>query len=109
MMLENDEKWVKFQNAFLLSWANVPRDGFENVDLVFDIDIDIDSLEEFLQEIETELHVRFELDLGLYFPGWLSPFSIFHPFEKDSFLGRLRPKYFETLTPKKIWRSQIGP
>lgn len=77
----------------------------ENIDLVFDAQIDQESLEEFLLEIEDAYGVRFNLDFRRHFPNWFSIFwenwlmDLFPP------LHKLRRKRFEPLTPEVVWRS----
>jgi hypothetical protein len=97
----------ELKRAFLLSWPSLLSAELEEADLVFDHNVDLDSLEEFLLEQQRELSVEFNLNLAQYFPGWFSPFFHLKGGILSKYLKRLAKQRYPTLTVVKIWQSAI--
>lgn len=53
------------------------------------------------------LSVEFQLDLGQFFPGWLSPFFHLKRGLFSDFLKRHAKQRYQTLTVAKIWQSSV--
>jgi hypothetical protein len=97
----------EFRYAFLLSWPSLPEEKLEEVDLVFDHSVDLESLEEFLLEQQNAFSVEFQLDLAKFFPGWFSLFFHLKGGLFSGFLKRHAKQRYQTLTVAKIWQSAI--
>lgn len=107
MSIENTSDAEKLKREFVLSWPTLPEVGMEDCDLVFDHEMDIDSLEEFLQEQGESLSVSFNLDLPAYFPGWFSPFFYLGGRLLGDQLKRSGKRKYPSLTINKILQAAV--
>lgn len=101
---DTDSKYARFKQDMLLAWPELGDPDFDTAELVFKYEVDPETLEEFLIEIEENLAVEFFIDLKKYYPVWYSILYIFPNLRHRRVLGRYLTGRFDALTPLTLWQ-----